>query len=291
MRFKGQLLLPDENGPGLRVNLDVAAHHLAVESESGGLGAWPLEVVDVRRLEGDVFAMTVAGESLHFRAEDAISFAYSGLPALTRDVRPKTRSAFRGWLSNLWAESPQPPPETAQSETLEEPVLEVVEPIQLEDSASRLGEIDLHWNDDRAADVSDVSTPAGSSPGDPFEVEDWISPEEPGRDRQAAPGCRGRRQDGQPCQSPIVTPSGYCVSHDPRRTVADGYRNAREARARLKERSTARLNQVYTRLDKAMRQVERGELDPEIAMAMAQLAQTMCAILDLDSEPGKGRQG
>ncbi|HEX9864351.1 MAG TPA: hypothetical protein VGC03_05225, partial [Acidimicrobiia bacterium] len=37
MQFKGQLLLPDEPSPGLRVNLDVAEHHLAVESETGGL--------------------------------------------------------------------------------------------------------------------------------------------------------------------------------------------------------------------------------------------------------------
>jgi hypothetical protein len=42
------------------------------------------------------------------------------------------------------------------------------------------------------------------------------------------------------------------------------------------------LNRVYSRLDKAMRQVERGELDPETAMAMAQLARTMCAILEVD---------
>jgi hypothetical protein len=37
-----------------------------------------------------------------------------------------------------------------------------------------------------------------------------------------------------------------------------------------------------------MRQVERGELDPEMAMAMAQLARTMCAILEMD-EPTPGK--
>jgi hypothetical protein len=36
-----------------------------------------------------------------------------------------------------------------------------------------------------------------------------------------------------------------------------------------------------------MRQVERGEIEPEIAMAMAQLAHTMCAILDLGDEPSE----
>ena len=62
MQFKGQLLLPGETGSGLRVNLDVAAHHLAVESDGGGLGAWPLEVVDVER-NGEEFQLTVAGGS------------------------------------------------------------------------------------------------------------------------------------------------------------------------------------------------------------------------------------
>ena len=61
MRFKGQLLLPSEQGPGLPVDLEVADHHLALVSEREELGAWPLEAISARRLRGDTFAITVAG--------------------------------------------------------------------------------------------------------------------------------------------------------------------------------------------------------------------------------------
>ncbi|HUF16221.1 MAG TPA: hypothetical protein VMQ46_10075, partial [Acidimicrobiia bacterium] len=79
----------------MRVDLDVAEHHLAVESDGGGLGAWPLEVVDVER-NGDVFALTVAGELLQFLADDTIAFAYSGVPTIEKvSGRSRTRSGFR----------------------------------------------------------------------------------------------------------------------------------------------------------------------------------------------------
>jgi hypothetical protein len=101
--------------------------------------------------------------------------------------------------------------------------------------------------------------------------------------------CAGVRSDGQRCESQILTESGYCYAHDPRRAFEDGYQAAQDARAQLRKDATARLNRIYSRLDKAMRQVERGELDPETAMAMAQLARTMCAILEMDeTEPNPG---
>ena len=100
--------------------------------------------------------------------------------------------------------------------------------------------------------------------------------------------CPAVRSDGRRCESQILTDSGFCYPHDPRRAFEDGYQAAQDARAQLKKDATARLNRIYTRLDKAMRQVERGELDPETAMAMAQLARTMCAILEMDdTEPNQ----
>jgi hypothetical protein len=101
----------------------------------------------------------------------------------------------------------------------------------------------------------------------------------------SAPGCPAVRSDGRRCESPILTSSGYCYPHDPKRAFEDKYQAAQEARAQLKRDSTARLNRIYGRLDKAMRQVESGELDPETAMAMAQLAHTMCAIVDMGEPP------
>ncbi len=106
-----------------------------------------------------------------------------------------------------------------------------------------------------------------------------------GNDRSETAVCPGMTNDGRPCESQILTSSGYCYAHDPKRAFEDRYQAAQEAREQLKRDATGRLNRIYSRLDKAMRQVERGELDPETATAMAQLARTMCAILDIDEAP------
>ncbi|MDH3250367.1 MAG: hypothetical protein OEQ47_15460, partial [Acidimicrobiia bacterium] len=128
MRFKGQLLLPGESGPGLKVNLDVAEHHLAVESDGGGLGAWPLEVVDVERLHGEVFGLTVAGEALRFVADDTIAFAYSAVPAIEKVARrSRSRAGVRSMIGRLWkgTEAPSEPDATetpaAQKPAVPEP--------------------------------------------------------------------------------------------------------------------------------------------------------------------------
>lgn len=297
MQFKGQLLLPDEPSPGLRVNLDVAEHHLAVESETGGLGAWPLEVVEVRRLHGDVFAMTVAGEDLRFVADDTIAFAYSGLPAIERVSRPRARSTLRSLWDWIWnnSEEPASPAGSRRSESSSEEAPEGKAVIE--------ETLSPHWS--RAGESLEM---VGETTGPPIDLDheiDWREDEHPprvvqpfviesterdeaGEDLADSAGCPAIRSDGRPCQSPILTASGYCYPHDPKRAFEDGYLAAQEARAQLKRDATGRLNRIYGRLEKAMRQVERGELDPEMAMAMAQLARTMCAILEMD-EPTPGK--
>jgi hypothetical protein len=276
LQFKGHLLLPDETGPGLRVNLDVAEHHLAVESDGGGLGAWPLEAVGVER-HGDVFELIVAGEALRFLADDTIAFAYTAVPGIERvsGRRPRTRASFRSFVDRLWngPEDPQPvsqpPPE---SDVREAPVDEAADPV----SAAETGQ------------MTDSGQPPFDEPGtvDFAVVEQFYlsqsDVEEPVAVEAGTTSCPAIRGDGRRCESTILTESGYCYPHDPKRAFSDKYKAAQEARAQLRRDSTARLNRVYSRLDKAMRQVERGELDPETAMAMAQLARTMCAILEVD---------
>ena len=283
MQFKGHLLLPDEPGPGLRVHLDVAEHHLAVESDGGGLGAWPLEVVDVERLRGDTFALSVAGEPLQFVADDSISFAYSGMPAIDRvTTRRRNRSALRSMFDRIWGGNDQgsaPDPE----------------PTAPVDPALPPAEITL---------ISDVETaPPEPAPEYPeVTIEPWVDadarpPEEPESSaleaRTESRACPTILGDGRRCESTILASSGYCYAHDPKRAFEDKYQAAQEARAQLRRDSTERLNRIYRRLDKAMRQVERGDLDPETATAMAQLAGTMCAILAMDESPqdGDGRPG
>lgn len=278
MQFKGQLLLPDDTGPGLRVNIDVAEHHLAVESDGGGLGAWPLEAVAVER-RGDVFALTVAGEPLQFVADDTIAFAYSGVPTIESvSRRPTARSSFRSMLDRIWngPEQPARPPVVHPKPEPDEAPEAVEVPPSPSPRAAPIPGLDFEANevlveeDDEAHTGS--FTPAAELPAL------WPS----GEDLADSPGCPVIKGDGDRCESPILTGSGYCYPHDPKRAFEDRYQAAQEARARLVRDSTARLNRIYGRLDKAMRQVERGELDPETAMAMAQIARTMCAILDID---------
>lgn len=298
MRFKGQLLVPSESGPGLRVDLEVAGHHLAVESESGDLGAWPLEAVRVRRLEGDTFEMTVAGEDLHFIADDTISFAYSGMPAIEQFSGPfPSRSRIRNFFAKLGTTSSRAQPSVREVDVVEDvpivpsPAARDVEedgrweatPNEIADSPpDEVIDMDAFFAEDFQVATPPVLTPVPA----PTPAAEEITPEPTGPEtaEQQEMACPAFTSDGLPCRSPILAPSGYCYSHDPERSVEDGYRKAQEARARLRRKGAARLNKVYNRLDKAMREVERGELDPEVAMAMAQIARTMCAILDLDEE-------
>ena len=344
MQFKGKLLLPDEPGPGLSVNLDVAAHHLAVESDGGGLGAWPLEVVDVERLDGDVFALTVAGEPLRFVADDTIAFAYSGVPTIEQvSSRTRPRSAIRSMFDRIW----NGPDESASSvgvrrdspeaaaiyEPAEEDLSPVVEdpPLAVDDSPPLVEEgpplavdedlplaegqdvelavdedVELAVDEDVELAVETTSTSeVKESAGIPVigvaevievgsdAIRSWTADlpdsSQLGDDLVDAAGCPAIRGDGRRCESPILTSSGYCYPHDPKRAFVDRYQAAQVAREQLKRNSTSRLNRIYGRLEKAMRQVERGELDPETAMAMAQLARTMCAILDIDEPSADDR--
>lgn len=309
MQFKGQLLLPDEPGTGLRVHLDVAEHHLAVESDSGGLGAWPLETVDVERLQGDIFALTVAGEPLQFVADDTIGFAYSGVPAIEKfsSRHPRARSTLRSVFDRIWngPDESAPPAPAEEPEAMEEP--DVPGEPDVTEVPKRPGILDRIFPSDpqgevtseRANDVDEGVTgtdvvleptedtppvPEQSPPVGPV-VETTPMGDPVGDDRPETAVCPGTTNDGRPCESQILTSSGYCYAHDPKRAFEDKYEAALEAREQLKQDATGRLNRIYSRLDKAMRQVERGELDPETAMAMAQLARTMCAILDIDESP------
>ena len=381
MHFKGQLLLPTEPGPGLSVDLEVAGHHLALVSDKEELGAWPLETIRVRRLRGDTFAMTVAGEDLHFVADDTISFAYSGVPAISQvGGRSRSRSPLRtllGLFATDAAGSPdagvvtqdQPPAKTEELQPSREDerpheddpgeedaawsswdsFFDATEPhpealarpdatpdSSPESRGLEPDEVDLRSDPGQNTEGPTVDVPSlppllgeppreaippiggrqttETSPVEPVERVDrepveqhepaerdepaewhepaerdepaeWHEPAEqyePASEVTETQKCRGLRADGLPCESTIIGDSGYCYPHDPDHELGHGFQKAREARARLKSKGTDRLARVYKRLDKALRQVERGELDPEKAIAMAQLAHTMCAILDLD---------
>ena len=284
MKFKGQLLIPSERGPGLPVDLEVADHHLALVSESEELGAWPLEAIKAKRIRGDTFAITVAGEDLHFVAGDPISFAYTGMPAIQRFSRSRARSPLRALL-DLFGPDPSkrnPPLESTSLTSLPTPD----EPHVAQVAASSPALEDLPTQD-----PSTVTTPSSEDDVISQPRQEHVPESEPATDPSETKVCHALRNDGLPCQSPVVGPSGYCSSHDPRRPLGQGFHKAQEARERLHRKGVAKLNRVYTLLDKAFKQVELGDLDPDKAMAMAQLARTMCAILDLDEESPSSTHG
>lgn len=308
MRFRGQLLIPAEGGPGLSVDLEVENQQLAVVSDSETLGIWPLESVNVRRLAGDKFAMRVAGEDLHFVADDTISFAYDGIEAIERP-RPGARAGkamlrgLKGLLGldedhrvaaptgSLTANSggvpatmpdigdvatPEPSNDLAEVMMTPWDIPEDVVDSRPTDVLADLPGIEAH----EFVDQPDVGDPLAGL------AKTTLPPATPA-DLDAHPPtdtCKALRADGQPCESPIVGATGYCYPHDPTNPVAKTVRDAHEARRSLRHERAERLGRVYSKLDKALRKVERGEMDTEQAMAMAQLARTMCAILELGDD-------
>jgi hypothetical protein len=293
VQFRGHLQLPGDNGPGLSVSLDVAEHHLAVESDGGGLGAWPLEVVDVERLEGDIFALTVAGEPLRFVADDTIGFAYSGVPTIDRvSPRPRPRSGLRSFFSRIWSAPVESVESTEDSsghhalsaspESSETPAVKA-EPAPVPETVEKPGPVPEPV--ETPAETTETALEELADSPISIPLVDTEMNESPPVDEVSETRCPAIRSDGRRCESPILTSSGYCYPHDPRRAFDDKYQAAQDAREQIKREATGRLNRIYGRLEKAMRQVERGELDPETAMAMAQLARTMCAILDVEPSP------
>ena len=202
MKFKGQLLIPSERGPGLPVDLEVADHHLALVSESEELGAWPLEAIKAKRIRGDTFAITVAGEDLHFVAGDPISFAYTGMPAIQRFSRSRARSPLRALL-DLFGPDPSkrnPPLESTSLPTPDEPHV-----AQVAASSPALEDLPTQ-------DPSTVTTPSSEDDVIFQPRQEHVPESEPATDPSATRVCHALRNDGLPCQSPVVGPSGYCSS-------------------------------------------------------------------------------
>ncbi len=299
MKFKGQLLIPAEGGPGLPVDLQVEGRELSVSTESETLGVWPLDSVRVRRLAGDMFAMKVAGEDLHFVADDTISFAYDGISAIERRNPPlRGRKAVLKGLKGLLGreDAASLPTGTTSEGTATDSAMSDSRSVLPVDDTVDLTEQFSTWFSERPSpddafeslNETMMTVHRGLPESEGVEGEPNESPSGVESQRHLAGDkaatCRALRNDGFPCESPIIGDSGFCYPHDPANPVGKTFKDAQEARARLRDKRALRLSRVYSRLDKALSQVERGEMDNEQAMAMAQLARTMCAILELDDE-------
>lgn len=89
----------------------------------------------------------------------------------------------------------------------------------------------------------------------------------------AAEHCRGTRKDGQPCRSGIVLDSGFCSAHEPGRP---------QRTARTVPVDDPSLASVFRQLERAVRDLRAGRMNPDTAVAFAELARAMCATIDAD---------
>jgi hypothetical protein len=226
---------------------------LTIESNGETVGVWSLSDVTANRTSSDQFAMSFGDERMMFEAEDTLSFSYEALPHI--DGRP-TRSGVLTKLKTAFTGS-----EARPTTSIMPPPTPIAVPPPEES-------IDLR--DDRRLEVISFQPsiePASKAPADhdPFH-------------------CRGVRRDGDACHSTILLSSGFCSSHDP------AYRNRPKPQPPVEDPALAI---VYRHLERAVRDVRAGRMEPKVATAIANLAQAMCATIDADETvqdtPGSNR--
>ncbi|MDD5702380.1 MAG: hypothetical protein PHU23_10075 [Dehalococcoidales bacterium] len=96
--------------------------------------------------------------------------------------------------------------------------------------------------------------------------------------------CKALKRNGQPCQARALKASEFCFSHDP--ALSEKRDQARKAGgknsakiARLRSLIPPRLVSVYDALEKALKEVHDGTLEPGKATAMATVARAMVSVL------------
>ena len=99
--------------------------------------------------------------------------------------------------------------------------------------------------------------------------------------------CSGRNRDDSPCSAQARPGRRWCSWHDPdlaaqrtewRRKGGAGKSNANRARKELGEATT--LTGVQAALFRALGKVERGDLEPARATAMAALGRAIVAVAE-----------
>jgi len=92
--------------------------------------------------------------------------------------------------------------------------------------------------------------------------------------------CKATRKDGQPCTASAVS-DGFCIGHCPQAMEArrKGGRNSSK-QARLDAMLPARLRPVLGLLEKGVKEVYDGSLEPKKAHAMASLAGALVKVME-----------
>jgi hypothetical protein len=92
--------------------------------------------------------------------------------------------------------------------------------------------------------------------------------------------CKAIKKNGEPCTARAVV-DGFCVGHSPNAIEArrKGGRN-RSNVARLNKMIPTRLKPTLDLIEKAIKEVHEGELQPQKGTAMASLAGAMIKVFE-----------
>ncbi|HSJ27538.1 MAG TPA: hypothetical protein VLB67_04960 [Acidimicrobiia bacterium] len=264
------------------------------------LGTYPIEEVGVARVGSDRFDLQVGSERLVFTADDSLRFSYEALPLIeSARRRPQvTASRFRSWLKRrlpvvVEAEAPDreatPPAQEPKAPT---PVARAFTPTRESPSLSEM-RADLQR---RTSEVVSAGTENPAMVGSEEVPVARSMSSDPVHEQAPPPGapvgsCIGIRSDGKICGSAAVSERGFCFAHDPdrhveRREVMDKTTRAAD---RVRRSALENLDDVVSRLERAVAEVHEGRLDPQQALAMASLAQAMVETIELAKSDEAGR--
>jgi hypothetical protein len=103
--------------------------------------------------------------------------------------------------------------------------------------------------------------------------------------------CNATRRDGQPCAA-VARPSGYCFYHDPAfaEQRAQGRRLGGYARsnvARIHKNTPPELRHVLDQLMQALDETYGGQLEPQLARAMATLSGAIVRMYEISELAGR----
>lgn len=267
MRFRGHLELPHDPDSRLPVDLRVADHALSLSAGDEALGSWSVKDVRLKSLGDGRFDLKLGGERLVFSAEDAASFAHTGVPAITG----KPESDDQSMLDKLRSKfTPKPEPEEAVNASSDGPTWRTVTTAEYApNSVDVAGEATPDapsWSTATAVQdlpATQVVVPDREDP----EPEPWEAPAENDRPRpQTDPVA-----DIPPPAPQDATPDPVIADPVPPPTVTP------TTAAEL----PAPLAPVLDQLAALAGDIRDGHVDPARATAIADVITAMCRVVEL----------
>lgn len=253
-----------------------------VTSDGETLGSYPIDQIEVSRLDSDRFDLRVGDDQLIFTAEDAIRFSYEAMPMIQslrgHHIGHPVDRVVAWWRRRNEVD---PTPAAAVSVFTETPAGRAFTASENKVPLSAMRQrVDAARRGDGDAAGSPLRVD-GPPTGRSMSTDDVTA--EPPPEPVSGLTCLGIRSDGKICGSAAVSPRGFCFAHDPDRHVER--REVREqttkAADRVRRAPAENLDDVVARLERAVAEVHEGKLDPQQAMAMAAVAHAMVETIEL----------